>query len=467
MTVQSTIVAEAPLFETEIARVRAGFAEGRTRSYAWRRDQLKALIRMLETEEAAILDALAKDMGRGATGAWISDVALPRKEAKFALKHLKTWMKPVRVGTPLLALPGQSRIQPEPLGVVLIMTAWNFPFHEAFTPLVGAIAAGNAAVIKPSELCVHSAALMADLVARYLDPACFAVVQGGVAETTALLKYKFDHICFTGSGAVGRIVSAAAAKHLTPVTLELGGKCPVVVDKSADLAVTARRIAWGKWQNCGQMCIAPDYAIVHEDVREEFLAALKAEVVRAFGEDPSQSADYDRIINQRHFDRLTGYLTDAEVLFGGQHDRDSRYIAPTILDGSDLASPVMREEIFGPILPVIGYRDDAEVVDHVTARDKPLAFYLFTRDRRQQAGMTEAISAGMVCINDVVMFVAALELPFGGVGASGTGAYGGVHGFETFSHMKPVMTRSRHLDITARYAPFTKAKRKLLRIAWH
>lgn len=448
---------------TVVARLRAAFMSGRTRPLDWRRAQLDGLRRMLVEQKSTLTDALHEDLRKHPTETWTTEIASVLEEAKLAQKNLRRWTSRQRVGTSILAQPGRSWLSPEPLGVVLNIAAWNYPLQEGLTPMVGALAAGNCVLLKPSELAPASARALEELLPRYLDPDCVAVYQGGPEETGALLKERFDHILYTGSGQVGRIVARAAAEHLTPVTLELGGKSPAIVDETTDIEVTARRLAWGKWQNAGQICISPDYILVQDRVKEPLIAALKAEVTGMYGEDPQASDSYGRIVNARHFDRLAGYLEGQTIAHGGQSDRDDLFIAPTIVTGAADDSSLMSEEIFGPILPVRTWSDPQEVTDFVTARDKPLALYIFSKDGGFTDRMLAAISAGQVCINDVLMFMVCPNLPFGGVGASGHGSYTGKAGFDTFSHFKPVLKRAFLFDFTGRYAPFTARKTRLMR----
>ena len=448
---------------TVVARLRAGFDSGRTRALDWRRAQLQGLRRMLTEEKAAITSALHADLRKHPSETWATEIASVLGEIKLALRHLRRWSARRRVRTPILAQPGRSWLMPEPLGVVLNIAAWNYPIQEGLTPMVGALAAGNCVLLKPSELAPASAAMLADLLPRYLDPDCVAVFQGGPQQTGALLEQRFDHILYTGSGRVGRIIAKAAARHLTPVTLELGGKSPVIVDATANIDLTARRIAWGKWQNAGQICIAPDYVLAHDSIRDRLIAALQVEARRMFGTDPQASDSYGRIVNTSHFDRLTGYLGDGATAFGGESERDDLYIAPTVLRDVADDAPVMTEEIFGPILPVLGWSSLDQVRDFVANRDKPLALYLFSNDAGFTDAMLATISAGNVCINDVLMFMVCPDLPFGGVGASGTGNYSGKAGFDTFTHWKPVLKRGWAFDFAARYPPYTPAKDRLMR----
>ena len=445
-----------------LATLRATFRSGRTKDAAWRRRQLEALQRMMAEEEAALTGALHRDLNKPLQEAWITETSFVQSEAAYAADRLPAWMAPRRVRTPLVAQPGSSRVVPEPLGVVLIMGAWNYPIQGLLAPLVGALAAGNCAVIKPSDVSVATSHEIARLVPRYLDPQAVTVVEGGVEETTALLTHRFDHICYTGSGQVGRIVMAAAAKHLTPVTLELGGKSPCIVTHEADLASAARRIAWGKWVNAGQTCIAPDYVLVARGLREALVERLAFELRRMYGEDPKLSPDYGRIVNERHARRVAGYLAQGRIAIGGQVDLAERYVAPTVLLDVPPDAAVLSEEIFGPVLPLLEVDGLDAAIEYVSDRDKPLALYVFG-STAQADRVVAATSAGMVCINDTLMFTAVPELPFGGVGASGTGAYTGSHGFRTFSHDKAVLHRGRMLDLDARYPPYSAAKLKLLR----
>lgn len=450
---------QGPLLE----RLRATFRDGRTLKRSWREEQLLALETLLEEREGDFLDALQEDLGKPPMEGWMTELSYVASEARHCRRRLRRWMKPRRVSTPFFAQPGRSWVQPEPLGVVLVMSAWNYPLQIALAPLVAAIAAGNCAVVKPSELAPATSALLARRLPEYLDPDAFAVVEGAVPESTALLKERFDHIIYTGGSAVGRIVMDAAAKHLTPVTLELGGKSPCIVLPDAKLDVAARRIAWGRFMNAGQTCIAPDYVLTDADTEAKLVPLLEKHIRRMFGDDPQASDSYGRIVNRRHFDRLTALLESGEVAVGGRTDPSDRYIEPTVLTGVGTDSPVMGEEIFGPVLPILRTRDLDEAIAHVRDGDKPLAAYLFSGNREAEARFLHSVSAGSVCVNDVIMFSAVPELPFGGVGESGMGAYKGERGFLNFSHRKAVMRRAWWPDIPLRYAPYSRAKFSLLR----
>jgi aldehyde dehydrogenase (NAD+) len=447
-----------------LARVRHTFETGKTRPIAWRLHQLREIARMMREHEADFAEALKLDLGKCRFEAVLTEMSFVEEEANYAIKRLSRWMKPKRVRTPLMAQPGRSYIQPEPKGVVLIIAPWNYPLSMVIAPLVGAVAAGNCAVMKPSEITSHTSAAITRILPRYLDNDAFAIIEGGVAETTELLAEKFDHILYTGNERVARIVMTAAAKHLTPVTLELGGKSPCLIDKSADLDVAASRIAWGKFINAGQTCVAPDHVLVHREVATRFVDILAGKIKDFYGDDPSQSPDYCRIASERHTERFAKLLAGQTIHTGGQVDVARRYVAPTIVLNPAPDSELMREEIFGPVLPVITVDEMHHAIKFVADRPKPLALYLFSKSEALEEAVLGRLSAGSVCINDAVIFMVSPELPFGGIGASGMGRYSGWYGFETFSHMKPVMKRSFMLDAPARYPPYTDFKAKLMRL---
>jgi aldehyde dehydrogenase (NAD+) len=373
-------------------------------------------------------------------------------------------MRHTSVRTPMMAQPGRSYIEPEPKGVVLIIAPWNYPLSMVAAPLVGAVAAGNCAIMKPSEITTHTSAALAAILPRYLDKDAFAVVEGGVPETTELLEQKFDHILYTGNERVAQIVMMAAAKHLTPVTLELGGKSPCIIDKSADIEVAASRIAWGKFINAGQTCVAPDHVLVHRDVATQFIDAITRRIKDFYGEDAAQSPDYCRIASERHAARFAKLLEGQKIHHGGRVDVASRFVEPTIVLDPPVDSALMTEEIFGPVLPVITVDEMHHAIKFVADRPKPLALYVFTKSKALEDAVLDRISAGSVCINDAVIFMVSPELPFGGVGNSGMGRYTGWYGFETFSHMRPVMKRSFRFDAPIRYPPYTEKKERLMRL---
>ncbi|MEM9069900.1 MAG: aldehyde dehydrogenase family protein [Myxococcota bacterium] len=448
-----------------VADLRARFDSGATRGLDWRIRQLDALKRFLTEREHEIVEALHADLGKPELEAVAAEVSYVGNEIDYTRKHLRQWMKPERVPTPLVTQPGTSTILREPLGVVLIIAPWNYPFQLSMAPLVGALAAGNCVVVKPSEVASHTSAMLARWLPRYLDDSCVRVVDGAIPETTALLEERFDHIFYTGNGHVGRIIMTAAAKHLTPVTLELGGKSPTIVDASADLDVAARRIVWGKFFNAGQTCVAPDYVLVEESVHDALVHRLAATIREFFGDDPQRSADYARIINERHHGRLVKLLdgTHGTVVCGGVHDVSDRYIAPTVLKDVDADATVMADEIFGPILPVLSVPNVDAAIRFVNARPKPLALYVFSGSRRVQDRVLSRTSSGGACVNQTVMHLAVHGLPFGGVGESGMGAYHGRHSFEVFSHRKSVLKKPTQVDPDLLYPPYTAAKKKWLK----
>ena len=439
------------------------FHSGRTKDLQWRFEQLAAIERMMSERESEFTDALQQDLGKHALESWLTEISYVAEEAAYCRKNLRRWMKAKRISTPIVAMPASSWVQPEPLGIVLIIGAWNYPLQLTMAGAAAAIAAGNCVIIKPSELAPATSALIAKCVAEYLDTDAVRVVEGGVAETTELLAQPFDHILYTGGGNVARIVMSAAAKNLTPVTLELGGKSPCVVLPDADLEVTARRIVWGKYTNAGQTCIAPDYVLTDVDTEARLLPLIEKSITEMFGEDPENSDSYGRIVNDRHFERISNFIGDGHVVIGGTTNSSSRYIAPTVLTDVALDSPVMQEEIFGPVLPIIRADDLDEAIQFIRAKDRPLAAYIFTKNKDAEFRFLDQVSCGNAGVNDTMMFMAVHELPFGGVGASGMGAYSGEHGFRTFSHMKAVIKRGWWPDLAVRYAPYTDKKFAFLR----
>jgi len=451
---------ELDLIPEVVQRLRARFESGVTRSRRWREQQLEGIERFIAEREKDIFEALHADLGKPEIEAFGAEISYVANDAKHARKHLADWMKAEKVSTPLVAMPGKSTIEPEPLGVVLIISPWNYPFQLLMAPLVGALAAGNCAVLKPSEVAPHTSAMIAKLLPRYVDPTCIEIVEGAVPETTKLLEQRFDHIFYTGNGTVGRIVMRAAAEHLTPVTLELGGKSPTIVDSTADLDVTAKRIVWGKFFNAGQTCVAPDYVLVEESVHDALLTRMVAAVREFYGDDPQASDSYCRIVNERHHDRLTKLLDPEKTACGGQHDKSDRFIAPTILKDVSWDDAVMKEEIFGPILPVLAVRDVDEAIRTVNDHDKPLALYVFSSDKSTQKKVLSRTSSGGATVNHVWMHLAVPELPFGGVGESGMGAYHGKHSFDVFSHAKAVLRKPTQIDPPILYPPYTATKTK-------
>ncbi|MGZ4698681.1 MAG: aldehyde dehydrogenase family protein [Nocardioides sp.] len=442
-----------------IGELRAVHASGRTQPLEWRLRQLKGIVRLFEENEPAMAAALASDLGRNAHDTWFGDVASTVGEARYAIKHLKKWMRPKRVGVPLAVMPGKARIQYEPLGVVLVIGPWNYPFYLCFGPMVGALAAGNCVVLKPSEHAPAASALMAQLIPKYLDKDAVRVVEGEAAATQQLIDARVDHVFFTGGTEIGRKVMQAAAKHLTPVTLELGGKSPVIVTKDADLEVAARRILWGKLINSGQTCLAPDYVLVENSVKNDLVGQLKTQLVAL----REGEAKEQQIVNDRQFDRLASYLDEqpGQVVAGGS--KADTKIETTLVVDADPASQVMSGEIFGPILPILGVKDLSEAITFVNRREKPLASYLFSKNKAEQQRVLNEISCGGTVINHTLMHVLVPQLPFGGVGESGMGAYHGKWGFECFSHRKSTLVMPTRPDLKMIYPPYSERDKKLLR----
>lgn len=453
-------------FSGLVAELRAAFDERLTRPLQWRREQLRALDRMLAENEEEFGAALKADLGKPALEGWTTDLAFARNEIKLLDKHLESWTADEKVRLPLTVQPGSARIVREPLGVALVIAPWNYPVQLLLVPMAGAIAAGCAVVGKPSEMAPASSAAMARLAPRYLDQRAIALVEGGVAETQALLRERWDTIFYTGNGTVGRVVARAAAEHLTPVTLELGGKSPVIVDHDADLKVAASRIAWGKFLNAGQTCVAPDHLLVHESRVAELTDRLAQTIASMYGVDPQASPDYARIVNDRHFARLEHLLgAGATVAFGGDRDAADRYIAPTLLTELAADAPVMQEEIFGPLLPIVPVADVDDAIARVNAGDKPLALYAFSQSQQTLDHVVAHTSSGGVALNHVVLHLMPPGLPFGGVGESGTGAYHGRSSIDAFSHRKSVLSKPTRFDPPLLYPPFTRVKEWIVRQA--
>ena len=444
-----------------VARLRETFDSGRTRSLEWRRQQLKALIRFADENSDALVKALQADMGKPELEARAADIGQINVEAKLALKNLKKWTRPQSAGK--VPFMGKSFVVRDPLGVVLIIAPWNYPVGLLLSPLVGAIAAGNAAVLKPSEVTAHTSAALAELLPQYLDTDAIALVEGGVPETSALLEQRFDHIMYTGNGSVAKVVMEAAAKYLTPVTLELGGKSPCIVDRTADIPVTARRIAWGKFMNAGQTCIAPDYILVDESIEDELIRELEKSVNEFYGGETLENTDYTRIVNARHHKRVSDLMAGEEIAFGGESRAEDCHIEPTVLRNVSPDSPIMASEIFGPVLPVLPVKGVDDAIDFVNRGEKPLALYLFSGDSGTEERVLGETSSGGACINGTIMHIGNSKMPFGGVGPSGMGAYHGKYSFETFSHRKAVLRRGFKFDIKMMYPPYTEKRTKMVK----
>lgn len=436
---------------------RAFYQTGATIPVAFRIAQLKKLYAAIAANEAAIAQALQEDLGKSTFEGFMCETGLVLSELSFLIRHTRGFARAKTVPTPLAQFPSRSFIQPVPYGNTLIMSPWNYPFLLTMEPLADAIAAGNTAIVKPSAYAPATGRLMAEILAQCFDPAYVAVVTGGREENTALLEQKFDFIFFTGSQNVGREVLRRASEHLTPVVLELGGKSPCIVDETADIPLAARRIVFGKFLNCGQTCVAPDYILCHASVKEQLISQLSAQIRAQFGENPLGNPDYGKIINEKHFRRLCGLMDPEKVVIGGQQDAGCCRIAPTVMDNVTQEDRVMGEEIFGPILPILTYDSFAEVVSGLKNAKKPLALYLFSANKAHIRKVTGELSYGGGCINDVVIHLATSSMGFGGVGESGMGAYHGKTGFEAFSHRKSILDKKTWLDLPMRYQPYTSA----------
>lgn len=438
------------------AQQRTYFNTGATRTAAFRRQALERLRAALLEHEEELNAALLADLNKAPAESYFTETGMVLEELRFQLKHFEKWARPRRVITPLAQFPSRGGLLPEPYGCVLIMAPWNYPVQLCLTPLVGAIAAGNCAVVKPSAYAPASSAAIARLLGEIFLPEFVAVVEGGRGENQALLEQKFDYIFFTGSPAVGREVMAAGAKNLTPVTLELGGKSPVIVDSTADIPLAARRIAFGKVLNAGQTCVAPDYLLLHRSVKDAFVREYRRALEEFF-----PGGDYEElpcIVNDKHFRRASCLLAEQRVLIGGETDATRRFIAPTLLDENDPAATVMQEEIFAPILPMLCWQEREEVVRFVQSRPKPLALYLFTRDKEMERAVFDRCSFGGGCLNDTIVHLACSGLPFGGVGNSGMGSYHGKQSFDTFTHYRSVLKKANWLDLPMRYHPYSGEK---------
>ena len=443
-------------FTDLLVNQRSYFKAQHTKSYETRKNTLRIFKNMLFENETKIYAAVHADFQKSEHEAFLTEWAILIKDIDEAIGALPKWMKAQKVKTNLVNLPGKSFTVAEPFGQCLVIGAWNYPIQLSFAPAIAALAAGNTVILKPSELAANSAQCMADLVAQYFDPRLFTVVLGGVEETTALLAERFDKIFFTGSPAVGRIVYQAAAKHLTPVTLELGGKSPAILTPSADLPTAIKRLVWAKFLNAGQTCIAPDYVFVHESIYQECLVLLQQEIEK--NQYTLANKNYVQIINERNLARLEQLIQKEKVSCGGKVDRNTRTIEPTLLRDISLEDPIMQEEIFGPILPLLPYTHFEDALSYIQDHEKPLSAYLFSNDKAEQAAWLGQLSFGGGCINDAIMHITNPNLPFGGVGQSGTGSYHGKAGFETFSHRKSVFEKPRLFEVPLKYPPYTTTK---------
>ncbi|MCL4150618.1 UNVERIFIED_CONTAM: hypothetical protein GTU68_041074 [Idotea baltica] len=439
-----------------IAKQRAYFASGETKSITFRINQLKKLRSAIEKNEQQLIDALKLDLNKPAFEAYGTEIGFVLNEIKKTIKQLKGWAKPRRVPTSLFHYKATSKIHSDPYGVCLIIAPWNYPMQLLFSPLIGSIAAGNCTILKPSELSAHTSNIAAQIIEETFDADYIRIFEGAVETSKSLLANKFDFIFFTGSTNVGKVVYQAAARHLTPVLLELGGKSPCIVDENTHIEHTASRIMWGKLINAGQTCIAPDYLLVHKNIKSRLLAKMKQKIESFYGSNPLESDDYCRIISDRHYKRLVEMVDPEKIYCGGNSEVDSRYIEPTILDNVDPDDAIMQSEIFGPILPVMTYEHIDDAIQFVNDRPKPLALYVFTKNDKLAQKVLNNTSSGGACINETLMHLSNDHMPFGGVGESGIGGYHGQSSFDAFSHQKSVMDKSFLIDAPLRYAPYDK-----------
>ncbi|MEH7180428.1 aldehyde dehydrogenase [Neobacillus vireti] len=431
-------------------RQRDFFQSGKTKDVTYRIEALTLLGNMIRSHETELMAALKSDLNKSDFDTYITELGIVLEEIRFTLKHIKNWTAPRKVKTAFTQMGSKGYIYSEPYGVVLIISPWNYPLQLAIAPLIGAIAAGNCAILKPSELTPETSKLMAELISKTFPAEYISVVQGDAETTQTLLKEKFDYIFFTGSVAVGKLIMEAAAKHLTPVTLELGGKSPCIVHHDANIKLAAKRIAWGKFINAGQTCVAPDYLYVHRDVKDEFIKIL-TESIKDLYEEIIKNQEFTRIVSERHFNRVINLLSSGEILHGGNYSIDTLTIEPTVLGGVNWEDPVMQEEIFGPILPILEYDDANTMVGKINENPKPLALYIFSQSNEFQGTILNSISFGGGCINDTVMHLSSPYLPFGGVGDSGIGAYHGRGSFDVFSHQKSILKQTTTFDLPFRY----------------
>lgn len=454
--------------EQEIQRIitkqRKFFESGKTLPVAFRKENLKKLYAVIKQNESEILAAVKKDLGKSAMESFMCEVGLVLEEISFMLKHVSKYAKKQVVKTPLAQFASKSYKHPSPRGVVLIMSPWNYPFMLTLSPLVDAIAAGNTVIIKPSAYSANTSKLIEEIFTKNFEPEYIAVVSGGRAENECLLNQKFDYIFFTGSKVVGKTVMQKAAEHLTPVTLELGGKSPCVVEKSANLKLAAKRIVFGKFLNCGQTCVAPDFIYCEKSIKDELVKNILEEIKKQYGENPLENQNFGKIINQKHFERLLGLIKKEKVVFGGNSDSQAQRIEPTVMDNVLFSDPVMQEEIFGPIMPILTFENIEECIEKVQQMEHPLAFYIFTNNKKLADRVISLIGFGGGCINDTIIHLATTQMGFGGFGESGMGSYHGKVGFDTFSHYKSIVDKKTWMDLPMRYQPYQKIYDKMIRM---
>ena len=447
-----------------VKKQREYFNKGTTLNYDFRLKSLKKLKNSIKKHENDIKNALFQDLGKSSTESYMSEIGMVLTELSYAIKHLKGWMKSKKVRTPLAQFHSKSFVVSEPLGVVLIMSPWNYPFMLAIGPLIGAISAGNCAVVKPASYAKNTSNIIKQILSECFEEEYISVVLGGREQNAELLEQRFDYIFFTGSVNVGKLVAEKASKNLTPVTLELGGKSPCIIDHTANLKVAAKRLVFGKFLNLGQTCVAPDYLLIEKSVKDEFLKLLKKEIMKMYGEKPLENNLYGHIINEKHFDRICELINKEKCIFGGKHDKETLKIEPTILDEVSLDDAVMKEEIFGPILPVISFENIDVAVKIIKTFEKPLALYLFSNDKNIQKRFLQSVPFGGGCVNDTIIHLATSYMGFGGVGYSGYGSYHGKRSFSLFSHEKSIVKKYNYIDLPIRYQPYSKKKEKLIKM---
>ncbi|GHH99079.1 aldehyde dehydrogenase [Neobacillus kokaensis] len=448
-------------YSSLISAQKSFFRTGKTKDVAFRLNALQTLRNAIKQHEEELMQALRADLNKSEFEAYTTEIGFVLEELRYTISHLHSWVKPEKVKTPITHIGSSSYIYSDPYGVVLVIAPWNYPFQLAIAPLIGAIAAGNCAVMKPSELTPKTSEILEKLMSECFPEEYIAVVQGGVETSQGLLNEKFDYIFFTGSVPVGKIIMEAAAKNLIPVTLELGGKSPCIVHEDANLKIAAKRIAWGKYTNAGQTCIAPDYLYLHKNVRDEFLQQLKAAIVELYGSEPLDNPNFTRIVSVRHFERLSAFLNKGEVYVGGKTNPEKLAIEPTVLTEISWDDPIMQDEIFGPILPVLVYSELSEVIEGIHEHPKPLSLYIFSENNSIQEKVLNSVSFGGGCVNDTVYHFASPHLPFGGVGPSGIGSYHGKGSFDTFSHKKSILKQTTRFDIPFRYPNVKNGLKKI------
>ena len=446
-----------------VNRQRKYFQTGATLPVSTRVSALRRLYDAISKHEKEINEALRKDLGKSGFESYMCETGMVLEELSYMLKHTPRFAREKRVRTPLAQFHSRSCQKPSPYGVTLIMSPWNYPFMLTLSPLADALAAGNTAVVKPSAYSPHTSDVILRILSQCFEPKYVAVVTGGRAENTCLLREHFDYIFFTGSQTVGKEVMRNAAEHLTPVTLELGGKSPCIVDQTANIKLAARRIVFGKYLNCGQTCVAPDYIYCHRSVKDKLVSEVKKQIQKQYGKQPLSNPDYGKIINEKHFDRILGLIDKKKVVHGGSSDRKALRIEPTVLDNVTFSDAVMQEEIFGPVMPILVFDSLDEVIRNVNAMPHPLALYLFTSDNAAAKKVTSRCGFGGGCINDTIIHLATTEMGFGGFGESGMGAYHGKFGFDTFSHYKSIVDKKTWIDLPMRYQPYRKMHEKIVR----